>query len=101
MASQSQKSPSGDLIIIVKGGTIGLTQYDIVGLTEFTDFFAPSQVVQTFVEGLPQQNGKPAFVFNTFGFIGGTSRFWRNGLTRRAFESSPAIPCTLPKAIRR
>ncbi len=59
------------LFNIVKGGTIDLTQYDIVGLAAFTDFFAPSQVVQTFVEGLPQQNGKPAFVFNTFGFISG------------------------------
>ena len=60
-----------DLFNIVKGGTIDLTQYDIVGLAAFTDFFAPSQVVQTFAENLPQQNGKPAFVFNTFGFISG------------------------------
>ena len=48
-----------------------MTQYDIVGLAAFTDFFAPSQVFQTFVENLPQQNSKPAFVFNTFGFITG------------------------------
>jgi len=60
-----------DLFDIVKGGTLDLTQYDIVGLAAFTDFFAPSQVFQTFVENLPQQNGKAAFVFNTYGFISG------------------------------
>ncbi len=60
-----------DLFNIVNGGTIDLTQYDIVGLAAFTDFFAPSQVVQTFVENLPPQNDKPAFVFNTYGFTSG------------------------------
>jgi len=60
-----------DLFNIGKGGTVDLSQYDIVGLAAFTDFFAPSQVMQTFVKGLPQQNGKPAFVFNTYGFISG------------------------------
>ncbi|MCP4537626.1 MAG: hypothetical protein GY832_10800 [Chloroflexi bacterium] len=60
-----------DLFDIVKGGTVDLTEYDIVGLAAFTDFFAPSQVMQTFVENLPRQNDKPAFVFNTFGFITG------------------------------
>lgn len=60
-----------DLFNMVKDGVPDLEKYDIVGFAAFTDFFAPSQLVQTFAEGLPQQDGKPAFVFNTFGFIGG------------------------------
>ncbi len=76
-----------DLFDIVKGGTVDLTQYDIVGLAAFTDFFAPSQVFKTFVENLPRQNGKPAFVFNTYGFITGkTITVMENWANARGFR---------------
>jgi len=76
-----------DLFDIVKGGTVDLTKYDIVGLAAFTDFFAPSQVVKTFVENLPRQNGKPAFVFNTFGFISGkTSKTFKQWAEAKGFR---------------
>ena len=76
-----------DLFDILKGGTIDLAQYNIVGLAAFTDFFAPSQVFKTFVENLPQQNGKPAFVFNTFGFISGkTIKVMQDWASARGFR---------------
>ena len=45
--------------------------YDIVGFAAFTDFGGPSYLVQDFIEKIPQQNEKLAFVFNTYGFISG------------------------------
>lgn len=46
-----------------------LKSYDIVGFASFTDFWAPSQLVYDFMEKIPQQNKKLAFVFATYGFI--------------------------------
>jgi len=45
--------------------------YDLVGFATFADFYGPPQLFQNFLEALPQQAGKPAFVLNTYGFIGG------------------------------
>ncbi len=43
----------------------------IVGFAVFTDFLAPPQLVKTYLENFPLQQGRPAFVFNTYGFING------------------------------
>lgn len=56
---------------IVTGGQPDLSVYDIVGFAAFTDFLVPSPLYQEFMEGLPQQDGKPAFVFNTYGMNSG------------------------------
>lgn len=60
-----------DLFNIVKDGFPDLEKYDIIGFATFTDFFAPSYLVQTFVKKLSQQNNKFAFLFNTYGKISG------------------------------
>ena len=40
-----------------------------MGFATFTDFGGPPYLFQAFIEGLPQQKGKLAFVFNMYGFM--------------------------------
>jgi ferredoxin/flavodoxin len=62
------------LFNIVKDGKPSLDDYDLVGFACFTDFGGPSYLVQKFVEELPQQKNKPAFLFTTFGFMSGKTQ---------------------------
>ena len=68
-----------DLFDVTKGKAVELEGYDVVGFATFTDFWGPPYLFKTFVEGLPQQSGKPAFVFNTYGN--------RSGRTLKTMES--------------
>ncbi len=60
-----------DLVDVVKKKEVDLEPYDVVGFATFTDFWAPPYLFQAFIEGLPQQEGKLAFVFNTYGMLSG------------------------------
>jgi NAD-dependent dihydropyrimidine dehydrogenase PreA subunit len=57
------------LIDVVQEKAVDLGPYDVVGFATFTDFGGPPHLFQMFVEELPQQTGKLAFVFNTYGSI--------------------------------
>jgi ferredoxin/flavodoxin len=83
-----------------------LSGYDLVGVACLTDFFGPSRFVLDFIGRLPRQNGKPAFVFNTFGSISGrTLPALRNRMRRRGFRVldgySLRAPENYPPMIRR
>ena len=71
-----------DLVDVVKEKQIDLEPYDVVGFATFTDFLGPPHLFQAFVEGLPRQEGKLAFVFNTYGA--------RSGRTLRILEKRGA-----------
>ena len=60
-----------DMFNIVKDGIPDLNNYDMVGFATFTDFWGPPHLMQKFVENLPAQKNKPAFVFGTYGFTPG------------------------------
>ncbi|MCK4410303.1 MAG: hypothetical protein KAW67_09465, partial [Candidatus Eisenbacteria sp.] len=51
-----------DLIDITDAQAIDTDAYDVIGFAAFTDFFGPSQVFLDFVDRLPRQDGKLAFV---------------------------------------
>jgi ferredoxin/flavodoxin len=70
----NMKNVEFDLFNVVKDGTPNLNDYDMVGFACFTDFGGPSYIIQKFIERLPQQKNKPAFVFNTFGFMSGKTQ---------------------------
>jgi ferredoxin len=65
------KNVTFDLFNIVRGGTPELAKYDVVGFATFTDFCDPPHLVRIFINKLDHQADKPAFVFNTYGFISG------------------------------
>lgn len=56
-----------DLLDILRSETPDLSHYDVVGFATWADFFNPPQRMKTFIESLPLQKGRSAFVFNTFG----------------------------------
>jgi ferredoxin/flavodoxin len=81
------KSINIDLFNIVKSNTLDLKKYEIVGFATFADFLAPPYLVQMFIEKLPQQQDKPAFVFNTYGSITGrTLRILDKWVTNKGFK---------------
>ncbi len=75
-----------DLVDVVKKKQVDLEPYDVVGFATFTDFWAPPYLFQAFIEGLPQQEGKLAFVLNTFGaFSGRTLRILERTVAAKGF----------------
>ena len=65
------KNADFELYNIVKNDIPDFGEYDFVGFASFTDFGAPPKLMYMFVEKISNQNGKNAFVFNTFGAISG------------------------------
>lgn len=65
------KNVKFELFDIVRDGIPELENYDIVGFAAFTNYSGIPYIFQNFMEMLTQQNNKPAFVFNTYGFIKG------------------------------
>ena len=76
-----------DLVDVVDDAKVDLASYDVVGLAAPTDFGGMPQRFETFIDGLPQQQGKPVFLLNTFGFMSGrTLRDMADLATSRGFE---------------
>ena len=76
-----------DLVDVVKEKEINWELYDVAGFATFTDFFGPPYLFQAFIEGLPQQESKLAFVFNTYGAISGkTLRVLEGSVAAKGFE---------------
>jgi ferredoxin len=75
-----------DLVDIIDDKTIDIDTYDVVGFASPTDFWGIPQVFAAFIEGLPLQKEKPAFVVNTFGARSGkTLHLLDKALTLRGF----------------
>lgn len=76
-----------DLLDVIKEREGDLTPYDVVGFATSTDFLGPPYLFQTFIEELPHQEGKLAFVFNTYGYISGkTLRVLERTVAAKGFE---------------
>ena len=76
-----------ELVDVVKEDGVDPEPYDVVGFATFTDFWGPPYLFQKFFEGLPHQEGKPAFVFNTYGFASGkTLRNLERLASERGFD---------------
>jgi len=80
------KNVEFDLHDMVTGGAPDLGEYGLTGFACFADFGGPSYLVQQFVEKLPAQKGKPAFILNTYGFMSGkTQKALAKWVTARGF----------------
>ncbi len=65
--ARNLKNADVKLIDITQGEAPSLYTFDLVGFATFTDFWGPPFLMQKFVEGLPLQRNKPAFIFATHG----------------------------------
>lgn len=70
-----------------RGQQPDLSQYDVVGFATFTDFAGPPRMTLEFVQRLPKQNSKPAFVLGTHGgpMHGRVLRTMDRAVTKRGF----------------
>jgi ferredoxin/flavodoxin len=76
-----------ELVDVVAEREVDLEPYDVVGFATFTDFWGPPYLFQAFIEGLPQQAGKLAFVFNTYGAMSGkTLRVLERAVAAKGFQ---------------
>lgn len=55
------------LVDITESADPSLDSFDLVGFATFTDFWGPPYLMQEFVEKLPNQKDKPAFLLATHG----------------------------------
>ncbi len=60
-----------DLIEMTQSGPVDMSAYDVVGFAAPTFFMGLPYLVSRFIEQLPEQKDKPAFVFNTYGMMSG------------------------------
>jgi ferredoxin/flavodoxin len=80
------KSCQIEMFNIEDGGVPELDGYDAVGFATFANFWAPSALMSEFIDTLPEQHGKPAFLFSTFGMVNGnTTRIMADLVTERGF----------------
>jgi len=56
--------------------------YDLIGFAAWANYFNPPQLMKTFLESIPRQTNKPAFVFNTFGGFSGRTLATLDGWAR-------------------
>lgn len=81
------ESAEVDFFDVKKDKDPALGDYDIIGFATFTDYWGPSKLIQTFLEGLPQQHHKPVFVLNTYGRINGkTPKIFAEWLSEKGFD---------------
>ena len=81
------KNADFDLYNIVKSDVPDFSKYDFAGFASFTDFGAPPKLLYSFIDKIDNQNGKNAFVFNTYGFMsGGTLKSMEQLLNSKGYN---------------
>lgn len=76
-----------DLCDIANEEIANTDYYDIVGFASFAEYLGPPTLMKNFIESLSMQNGKAAFVFNTFGgFTGQTQTEFAKQVEARGFK---------------
>jgi ferredoxin/flavodoxin len=85
--AQEIRSTDFELLDIAKGSMPDFNSYQVVGFATFTASLGPPVLVQDFIKSLPQQDQKPAFIFNTYAnFSGLTLKVMGDLLTEKGFK---------------
>ncbi|MCT4594989.1 MAG: EFR1 family ferrodoxin [Anaeromicrobium sp.] len=72
---------------IANDNIIECDSYDFVGFASFAEYLGPPTLMKRFIETLSLQNGKPAFVLNTYGrFTGPTQIEFAKQVDARGFK---------------
>ncbi len=75
-----------------------LSQFDLVGFATYTDYQNAPLGMKDFIEALPQQNGKPAFILSTCAVgTGWTHKFMGDWLRRKGFAPQLAHRLDMPE----
>jgi len=93
------KSVKFDLFNITRGGIPDFDTYDVAGFATFTDFLDPPRLFLTFLEKIKPQPDKPAFVFNTYGYINGKTLYTLDRrVTARGFKAIGGHSLHMPES---
>jgi len=88
-----------DLFDITQGPAPSPDDYDFAGFATFTDWGDPPYLMQMFVDKLPQQDNKPAFLFNTCaGFSGKTLKTLKEWIGRKGFKTVAYFTLNAPES---
>jgi ferredoxin/flavodoxin len=88
-----------DLVDVIEQPDVDLGPYDAVGFAASTDFFGLPRLFEAFMEALPQQPGKPAFVLNTFGGMSGkTLRILSEAAQAKGFDVLAGHSLKMPES---
>ncbi|MCU0641160.1 MAG: EFR1 family ferrodoxin [Candidatus Margulisbacteria bacterium] len=89
-----------ELVDLKHARPVDFSAYDLVGFAAWADYSGPSKLIIDYLESLPRQNGKPCFVFNTYGmFNGGTLKGLADRATRSGFKVVAAFALHTPENI--
>jgi len=76
-----------DLVDITRDNDVGLDSVNFVGFATSTDFWGVPKALEAFIESLPRQEAKPAFVPNTYGAVSGqTLRILSEQVAAKGFD---------------
>ena len=94
------------LVDITEVADPSLDSFDLVGFATFTDFWGPPYLMQEFVEKIPNQKDKPAFLFATHsGNLSNLLKVFANWLSDKGFmivgSHGLRVPGSFPPAIAR
>ncbi len=87
-----------DLVNISRDPTPNMDQYDLVGFATYTDYMNAPLGMKDFIGSLPQQNGRPAFVFSTYALsTGWTLKFLSDWAGKKGFHIVAAGRLSMPE----
>ena len=88
-----------DLVDITRAVDVDLGSADFVGFATSTDFWGVPKALERFVESLPRQEAKPAFVLNTYGAVSGqTLRILLEQVTGKGFDVLAGHSLRMPES---
>jgi len=88
-----------ELYNIVNAEVPDLEPYTLVGMATFTNFLTVSSIVKDFIDKIPPQNGKYAFVFNSYGNLSGkTLKVLGDLLSNRGFRITAGHSLHMPES---
>ena len=91
--------PGFECVDVTRPRRVDLAGIDVVGFATPTDFWGVPQAFEDFVDGLPPQDGTPAFVFNTYGAASGkTLRILAELVGARGFDVLAGHSLRMPES---
>jgi ferredoxin len=89
-----------ELVDLKQSRPADFSAYDLFGFAAWADYGAPSLLINEYLGSLPEQHGKPAFVFNTFGMMnGGTLKGLHDRTAKAGFNVVAAFALHTPENI--
>lgn len=96
--AKHSKGISFELFDIAKDNAPKLEMYDVIGFAAPVEFWGPPILVKMFIDKLPAQTDKPAFVVSTYGLISGkTLQILKDWVSEKGFKVITGYSLQMPE----